>query len=60
MKGVQLTGHGGIETGQVFPLVANMFFLQQIPEAQKEFETKQHIVIIFCSYNWKVGYRYIK
>lgn len=32
-----------IEAGEVSPLVANTFPLGQIPEAQKQFETKQHI-----------------
>lgn len=32
-----------IEAGEVSPVVAKTFFLDQIPEAQKLFETKQHI-----------------
>ncbi len=32
-----------IEGGELFPLVANTFPLTQIAEAQKQFETKQHI-----------------
>lgn len=32
-----------IETGDVSPVVANTFSLPQIHEAQKQFETKQHI-----------------
>jgi NADPH:quinone reductase-like Zn-dependent oxidoreductase len=32
-----------IEAGEVSPVVANTFSLSQIPEAQKQFETKQHI-----------------
>jgi len=32
-----------IEAGEVSPVVANTFSLAQIPEAQKQFETKQHI-----------------
>jgi NADPH:quinone reductase-like Zn-dependent oxidoreductase len=32
-----------IETGKVSPVVANTFSLPQVPEAQKQFETKKHI-----------------
>lgn len=32
-----------IEAGQVSPVVAKTFSLSRIPEAQKQFETKQHI-----------------
>jgi len=32
-----------IEAGEVSPVVANTFSLSQVPEAQKQFETKHHI-----------------
>lgn len=32
-----------IETGKVSPVVANTFSLSEVPEAQKQFETKGHI-----------------
>lgn len=32
-----------IEAGKVSPVVANTFLLSQVPEAQKQFETKKHI-----------------
>lgn len=32
-----------IEAGEVIPVVANTFSLSQLPEAQRQFETKQHI-----------------
>ena len=32
-----------IEAGKVSPVVANTFSLSQVPEAQKQFETKKHI-----------------
>ena len=32
-----------IEAGEVIPLVANTFSLSQVPEAQRQFETKQHV-----------------
>ena len=32
-----------IEAGEVIPVVANTYSLKQVPEAQRQFETKQHI-----------------
>lgn len=32
-----------IEAGEVIPIVANTFSLSQIPEAQRQFEKKQHV-----------------
>jgi len=32
-----------IEAEKIFPVIANTFSLLQVPEAQKQFETKKHI-----------------